>query len=78
MSNGNIVLFTDSDATASQTPEALEQAVDTLSSEGYEFVSVSELVKSDSSLSERLSDPTKVSMPKDATLPEVKTEDSAS
>ena len=78
VSNGNVVLFTDSDATASQTPEALEQTIDTLSSEGYEFATVSELVKSDSSLSERLSDPTKVSMPKDATLPEVKTEDDAS
>lgn len=77
VSNGNIVLFTDSDATADQTPEALEQTIDTLTSDGYEFVTISELVKSDSALSERLSDPTKVSMPKNASLPEVKTDDEA-
>ncbi len=77
-SNGNIVLFTDSDATAEQTPEALEQTIDALASDGYEFATISELIKSDSAISERLSDPTKVSMPEGATLPEVKSDEDAS
>ncbi len=78
VSNGNIVLLTDSDACAEQTPEALEQIIDTLSGEGYEFVTVTELIKADESLSEYLSDPTRVQMPAGAVLPEVDDEDSSS
>lgn len=71
---GNIVLLTDSDATGAQAVEALPQIIEQLSAEGFSFVTLSDLVASDADLAEQL-DLTKVSMPDDATLPAIATDE---
>ena len=63
-----IVLFTDNADTAAQNAEALPQIIDKLLGDGYSFVTVSDLIKSDSGLSELLPSPLKVKMPKGASL----------
>lgn len=72
---GNIVLFSDTDACAEQTLEALPQIIDGLVADGYQIVSLGELVKADESLSEKLTSLTKVQMPKDAVVPTELAED---
>lgn len=72
--NGNIVLMTDSDATADQTAQALPQIIDQLQQNGYTLVTVSELIKTDEDLSGAVSTG-KVSMPKGAVLPQVSQEE---
>ena len=74
---GNIILFTDSDDTADQTLEALPQIIDGLTSDGYQIVTFSQLVATDDSLSEKLTSPFKVRMPKGATIPTALAEDDA-
>lgn len=66
--SGSIVLFTDNADTAAQNAEALPQIIDKLLGDGYSFVTVSDLIKSDSGLSELLPSPLKVKMPKGASL----------
>lgn len=66
--NGSIVLLTDNETTASQTVEALPQIIDRLQAEGYEFVTLSDLIATDDDLKD-LVDLTSVSTPKGATLP---------
>ena len=68
--NGNIVLLTDSDATATQTAEALPQIIDRLQENGYTLVTLSELIKTDDDLAKSVS-LTKVGLPKSASLPQV-------
>lgn len=48
---GNIVLLTDNDECAEQTLEALPQIIDGLIADGYKIVTLSDLVKTDTSLS---------------------------
>ena len=76
VSNGNIVTLTDNDETSEQTLELLETLIDRLQAEGYTIVSVSELIKTDEELADAI-DMSQASMPKDAVLPTVKTEDDA-
>lgn len=73
--NGCIVRLTDNDSTSEQTASALSLIIDRLKEEGYRFVTLSELVKTDEHLSEKLKSLTKVKMPKDAVLPKVSKED---
>ena len=68
--NGSIVLLTDNEATASQTVEALPQIIDRLQAEGYEMVTLSELIASDDDLKD-LVDLSKAGMPKGAGLPAI-------
>ena len=68
--NGNIVLLTDSDATAAQTAEALPQIIDRLQQDGYTLVTLSELIKTDKDLAKSVS-LGKVGLPKGASLPQV-------
>ena len=68
VSSGSIVLFTDKADTAAQNAEALPKIIDKLLGDGYSFVTVSDLIKSDSGLSELLPSPLKVKMPKGASL----------
>lgn len=72
--NGSIVLLTDNDATADQTVEALPAIIDALQAEGYEFVTLSDLVASDEKLAEAIT-LSKNTMPKDAVLPQLSKED---
>ena len=74
VSNGSIVLLTDNDACGAQTVEALPQIIDQLQEEGYRIVSLSELVKTDEELAEAV-DLSRVAMPEDAVLPQLKAED---
>ena len=74
--NGNIVLLTDNDSTADQTVEALPQIIERLQQNGYTIVSLSELIKTDKDLAAAVS-LDKVSMPKDAALPQVPKEEEA-
>lgn len=83
VSSGNIVLMTDTDATAAQTAEALPQIIDGLKAAGYELVTLSNLIASDADLSKELPDGfslMKATMPEGAALPQVTKEsgDSAS
>ena len=71
ISNGNIVLLTDNSSTSSQTVEALPLIIDRLQAEGYELLSLSDLIKTDEDLAKELKSLTKVNMPKDAVLPQV-------
>ena len=50
---GNIVLLTDRDECAEQTLEALPQIIDGLVADGYKIVTLSDLVKTDTSLSKK-------------------------
>ena len=68
---GNIVLLTDRDECAEQTLEALPQIIDGLIADGYKIVTLSDLVKTDTSLSKKLTSLTKVTMPKDAVFPQL-------
>ena len=74
--SGNIVLLTDSDACGAQLVEALPDLIDRLQEEGYELVTVSELIASDEDLAGAV-DTAKVSMPEDASLPVLPDEDAA-
>lgn len=71
---GNIVLLSDTAVTADQTVEALPGLIDALRDEGYELVSLSDLVKSDKELSGAVS-LIKGKMPKGASLPEIPQKD---
>ena len=76
VSNGSIVLLTDNASSGRQAVEALPALLDGLRREGYEVVSLSELIATDDDLAKALPTPGKVSMPKDAVLPRVaKTEE---
>lgn len=66
--NGNIVLFTDSDATGDELLEALPQIISALRDEGYEFVTLSDLIASEGDLA-KLVDTSEITMPDDAVLP---------
>ena len=68
--NGSIVLLTDNETTCAQTVEALPQIIDRLQAEGYEFVTLSEMIATDDELKD-LVDLSKVRMPKKASLPVV-------
>ena len=72
---GNIVLLTDSDECAEQTLEALPQIIDGLVADGYKIVTLSDLVKTDTALSKKLTSLTKVSMPKNAVFPQLPKDD---
>ena len=72
---GNIVLLTDSDECAEQTLEALPQIIDGLVADGYKIVTLSDLVKTDTALSKKLTSLTKVSMPKNAVSPQLPEDD---
>ncbi len=73
---GNIVLLTDSDECAEQTLEALPQIIDGLVADGYKIVTLSDLVKTDTSLSKKAhTSLTKVAMPKDAVFPQLAEDD---
>lgn len=76
VSNGDIVLFTDNDATASQTVEALPQLIDRLLESGYKLVTISELIATDDDLADAI-DVSSAGLPKGASLPSV-TQDSSS
>ena len=67
---GNIVLLTDRDECAEQTLEALPLIAD-----GYKIVTLSDLVKTDTSLSKKLTSLTKATMPKDAVFPQLAEDD---
>lgn len=71
VSNGSIVLLTDNASSGRQAVEALPVLIDGLRREGYEVVSLSELIATDDDLAKALPAPGKVSMPKDAVLPRV-------
>lgn len=68
--NGSIVLLTDNETTCAQTVEALPQIIDRLQAEGYEFVTLSEMIATDDDLKD-LVGLSKVRMPKKASLPVV-------
>lgn len=70
VSNGSIVLLTDNDATSAQTVEALPQIIDRLQVEGYELVTLSDLIATDDDLKD-LVDLSAVKMPEKASLPVV-------
>ena len=72
---GNIVLLTDNDECAEQTLEALPQIIDGLIADGYKIVTLSDLVKTDTSLSKKLTSLTKVTMPKYAVFPQLAEDD---
>lgn len=72
--SGNIVLLTDNTATVDQTVEALPALIDRLQSEGYELVTISELIKTDKDLADKVM-PNKATMPSDAALPTIKQKD---
>ena len=68
VSNGDIVLLTDNDSTADQTVEALPLLIDALREQGYELVTISELIATDSDLKD-LVKIGKAGLPKGASLP---------
>ena len=70
VSNGDIVLLTDNDATAEQTVEALPQLIDRLRENGYSLVTLSELIAADKDLRD-LIDVDNVGLPKGASLPKL-------
>lgn len=72
---GNIVLLTDNDECAEQTLEALPQIIDGLIADGYKIVTLSDLVKTDTSLSKKLTSLTKAAMPKNAVFPQLAEDD---
>lgn len=76
LSNGNIVLLTDNETTGAQLVEALPDLIDRLQSEGYEIVTLSDLIATDEDLASEL-DLSTVSMPDDAVLPQVSSSDDA-
>ncbi|MBE6468805.1 MAG: polysaccharide deacetylase family protein [Coriobacteriaceae bacterium] len=83
VSPGDIILMTDSDDTAEQTAAALPRIIDGLTAAGYQLVTVSDLIASDTDLSKELPDGfnlRKATMPEGASLPQVtkESDDSAS
>ena len=68
--HGDIVLLTDNDATAEQTVEALPQLIDRLREEGYELVTLSDLIATDDELEDAINT-SKAGMSKGAALPVV-------
>ena len=67
---GNIILLTDNDEVSDQTVEVLPELIDALRNDGFEIVSLGDLIKSDKDLAKAVS-LSKVTMPKDAVLPEL-------
>lgn len=67
--NGSIVLMHDGGGNRSQDIEALPTIIDKLKAQGYTFLTVSELMAKDSRFPKDVVEG-KVSMPKDAALPE--------
>lgn len=76
VSNGDIVLLTDTDATAEQTVEVLPQLIDCLREEGYELVTLSELIETDDELKQAI-DTSKAGLPKGKALPVLDGDDDA-
>ena len=72
--NGNIVLLTDNDATGEQLVEALPGIIDQLKEDGYTIVTLSELIATDEDFAEEL-DLANASMPEDAALPVMPSDD---
>lgn len=70
VSNGDIVLLTDNDETASQTMEALPQLIDRLLESGYKLVTISELIATDDDLADAI-DVSSAGLPKGASLPKL-------
>ena len=68
------MLLSDTDATGAQAVEALPIIIDQLQANGFSIVSLSELVASDSDLKDAVN-LSKVTMPKDAVLPTLSTEE---
>ena len=77
VTSGDIVLLTDSDETAEQTLEALPRIIDALTQDGYKIVTLGKLIKTDESLSKKLTSLSKVKMPKDAVIPTQAADDDA-
>lgn len=67
--NGSIILMHDGGGNREQTVQALPGIIDSLRSQGYELVTVSELMKLDGNIPKDVVNGT-VSMPDDATLPD--------
>lgn len=65
---GDIVLLTDNEATAGQTAAAVSELVDRLLAEGYEIVTLSELIATDEDLKDAI-DLSQITMPENAVLP---------
>lgn len=74
---GNIILLTDNETTGAQAVEALPQIIDQLKADGFEIVTLSELVASDDTLADEVN-LAKVTMPEDAVLPILATDDADS
>ena len=55
--------------------EALPQIIDGLVADGYKIATLSDLVKTDTSLSKKLTSLTKVTMPKNAVFPQLAEDD---
>ena len=70
VSNGDIVLFTDSGATGAQLVEALPQIIDALQGQGYRLVTISELIKADKDLKEQI-DLSRAGVPKGKAMPQL-------
>lgn len=70
--NGAIILMHDGGGDRSQDVEALPRIIETLQAEGYEFVTVSELMKSDSSIPEDIANGN-ATMPEGCTWPTMTT-----
>ena len=71
MAPGNIALLTVRYECADQTLAASAQITDGLIGGGYKIVTLSDLVKTDTALSKKLTSLTKVTMPKDAVFPQL-------
>ena len=72
---GNIVLLTDSDECAEQTLEALPQIIDGLVADGYKIVTLSDLVKTDTSLEQKAHLADEGHHAKDAVFPQLAEDD---
>ncbi len=70
VSNGDIILLTDTDETAAQALEALPRIIDGLKAAGYELVTISDLIASDEDLAGKVP-LSSVEMPEGASLPQV-------
>lgn len=70
VSNGDIVLFTDSGATGAQLVEALPQIIDALQGQGYKLVTISELIETDKDLKDQI-DLGRAGVPKGKSMPQL-------